>query len=142
MNEIPKLPERLLHDDGKFNLYYLNEIYKAVAYKASIQLSKELKEELTLTAGIWGGQYLIANEAGKARTNIVRLYCLVNLPQNSLLDKKENFERLMVFYHQSVTKHSQTMGWTSLIHAGENPSHTPTKNVLQLCSKCGKKIIS
>ena len=96
MNETPKLPERLLHDDGKFNLYYLNEIYKTVAYKASIQLSKELKEELAITAGIWGGQYLIANEAGKARTNIVRLYCLVNLPQNSLLDKKENFERLMV----------------------------------------------
>ena len=104
MNEIPKLPERLLHDDGKFNLYYLNEIYKTLAYKASIQLSKELQEELTITAGIWGGQYLIANEEGKARTNIVRLYCLVNLPQNSLLDKKENFERLMVFYHQSVTK--------------------------------------
>ena len=103
MNEIPKLPERLVHDDGKFNLYYLNEIYKTLAYKASIQLSKELQEELTITAGIWGGQYLIANEAGKARTNIVRLYCLVNLPQNSLLDKKENFERLMVFYHQSVT---------------------------------------
>ena len=104
MNEIPKLPERLLHDDGKFNLYYLNEIYKTLAYKASIQLSKELQEELTITAGIWGGQYLIANKEGKARTNIVRLYCLVNLPQNSPLDKKENFERLMVFYHQSVTK--------------------------------------
>ena len=93
MNKIPKLPERLLHEDGKFNLYYLNEIYKTVAYKTSIQLSKELKEELAITAGIWGGQYLIANEEGKARTNIVRLYCLVNLPQNSLLDKKENFER-------------------------------------------------
>ena len=104
MNEIPKLPEGLIHDDGKFNLYYLNEIYKTLAYKASIQLSKELQEELTITAGIWGGQYLIANKEGKARTNIVRLYCLVSLPQNSLLDKKENFERLMVFYHQSVTK--------------------------------------
>ena len=46
MNEIPKLPERLIHDDGKFNLYYLNEIYKTLAYKASIQLSKELQEEL------------------------------------------------------------------------------------------------
>ena len=30
MSEIPKLPQRLLHDDGKFNLYYLNEIYKTL----------------------------------------------------------------------------------------------------------------
>jgi hypothetical protein len=103
MSEIPRLPERLLHDDGKFNLYYLNEIYKTIAYKASIKFSKELKEELSITAGIWGGQYLIANKEGKARTNIVRLYCLVNLPQNTLLDKKENFERLMVFYHEGAT---------------------------------------
>ena len=103
MSETPKLPQRLLHDDGKFNLYYLNEIYKTLAYKASIKFSKELKEELSITAGIWGGQYLIADKEGKARTNIVRLYCLVNLPQNTLLDKKENFEDLMIFYHQSVT---------------------------------------
>ena len=103
MSETPRLPQRLLHDDGKFNLYYLNEIYKTLAYKASIKFSIELKEELSITAGIWGGQYLIADKKGKARTNIVRLYCLVNLPQNTLLDKKENFENLMTFYHQSVT---------------------------------------
>ena len=111
MSETPKLPERLLHDDGKFNLYYLNEVYKTLAYKASIQLSKELQGEFTLTAGIWGGQYLIANEEGKAQTNIVRLYCLVNLPQNTPLDKKENFELLMVFYHQNVTNAFSNYGF-------------------------------
>ena len=105
MSETPKLPERLLHDDGKFNLYYLNEIYKTIAYKVSIQLSEELQEEIKITAGIWGGQYLIANDEGKARTNIARLYSLVNLPQNSLLYKKENFERLVISYHQ-VTSNS------------------------------------
>ena len=103
MNEIPKLPERLIHNDGKFNLYYLNEIYKTIAHKVSTQLSQELREDILITAGIWGGQYLIANDEGKARTNIVRLYCLVNLPQNSPLDKKENFERLMVSYHQNAS---------------------------------------
>ena len=103
MSEAPKLPERLLHNDEKFNLYYLNEIYRTIAYKISFQLSEELQEEIMITAGIWGGQYLIANEEGKARTNIVRLYCLVNLPQNSPLDKKENFERLLVSYHQCIT---------------------------------------
>jgi len=103
MNEIPKLPERLIHNDGKFNLYYLNEIYKTIAHKVSTQLSQELREDILITAGIWGGQYLIANDEGKARTNIVRLYSLVNLPQNSPLDKKENFERLMVSYHQNAS---------------------------------------
>ena len=67
MSETPRLPQRLLHDDGKFNLYYLNEIYKTLAYKASIKFSIELKEELSITAGIWGGQYLIADKEGKAR---------------------------------------------------------------------------
>ena len=61
MSEIPKLPERLLHDNGKFNLYYLNEIYKTLAYKVSTQLSNELQEEIVITSGIWGGQYLIAD---------------------------------------------------------------------------------
>jgi hypothetical protein len=103
MSEIPQLPERLLHEDGKFNLYYLNEVYRTIAHKISTQLSNKLQEKIHITAGIWGGQYLIANDEGKARTNIVRLYCLVNLPQNTPLDKKENFEHLMQSYHQSVT---------------------------------------
>ena len=110
MSETPHLPERLLHDDGKFNLYYLNEIYKTIAYKVSIQLSEELQEEIKITAGIWGGQYLIANDEGKARTNIVRLYSLVNLPQNSPLDKKENFERLVVSYHQIASSSFSSYG--------------------------------
>ena len=103
MSKAPKLPERLFHDDGKFNLYHLNEIYKALAYKISLQISEELQEEIKITSGMWGGQYLIANEEGKARTNVVRLYCLVNLPQNTQLDKKDNFERLMVSYHQNLS---------------------------------------
>jgi hypothetical protein len=103
MSEIPQLPERLLHEDGKFNLYYLNEVYRTIAHKISTQLSNKLQEKILITAGIWGGQYLIANDEGKARTNIVRLYCLVNLPQNTPLDKKEHFEHLMESYHQSIT---------------------------------------
>jgi len=52
---------------------------------------------------MWGGSYLVADKEGKARSNVVRLYCLINLPLNTLLDKKENFERLMVLYHQSFS---------------------------------------
>ncbi|MCH8156505.1 MAG: hypothetical protein IID18_01925 [Nitrospinae bacterium] len=104
MAEIPKLPESLIHDDGKFNLYQINEIYKVLAHNISHQLSRELKADIPISSGMWGGSYLVANEEGKARTNIVRLYCLVNLPQNSPLDEKENFERLMVLYHQAFSK--------------------------------------
>ena len=103
MNEISKLPERLFHEDGKFNLYHLNELYKSLAQKISLQISEELQEKIMKTSGMWGGQYLIANEEGKARTNVVRLYCLVNLPRNTKLDKKESFERLMVLYHQNLS---------------------------------------
>lgn len=103
MSEIPKLPERLYHDDGKFNLCHLHELYKALAHKVSLQISGELQEEITITSGMWGGSYLVANEEGKAHSNVVRLYSLVNLPLNTSLDKKENFERLMVLYHQSFS---------------------------------------
>jgi hypothetical protein len=104
ITETPKLPESVTHEDGKFNLYHINEIYKVLAHKISQQLTNELKTEIHITSGMWGGSYLVANETGKARSNIVRLYCLVNLPQNSPLDDKENFEHLMVQYHQAFKK--------------------------------------
>jgi len=103
MSEISKLPERLTYDDGKFNLCHLHELYIALADKVSRKISEELQEEIMITSGMWGGSYLVADKEGKARSNVVRLYCLINLPLNTLLDKKENFERLMVLYHQSFS---------------------------------------
>lgn len=54
-----------------------------------------------MTAGMWGGSYMVARNNGEARTNVVRLYSIVNLPQSSPLDEKENFERLMNLYQET-----------------------------------------
>ena len=48
--------------------------------------------DIPITAGMWGGSYLVALDDGEAKTNVVRLYSIVNLPQNSPLDEKDNFE--------------------------------------------------
>jgi hypothetical protein len=56
-----------------------------------------------ITAGMWGGSYMVALDDGEARTNVVRLYSIVSLPQNSPLDDKENFEHLMNLYQKNFT---------------------------------------
>ncbi len=44
---------------------------------------------------------MVANDDGQAKTRVVRLYSIVNLPQNSPLEKVENFECLMEIYQQT-----------------------------------------
>jgi len=55
-----------------------------------------------LLPGCGGGTYMVALDDGQAKTNVVRLYSIVNLPQNSPLDRIENFECLMEIYQQTV----------------------------------------
>jgi len=101
MGQLHKLPENLFSADKKINLYYLHQTFKGIAGIISDQLNEKYQVEIPLTAGMWGGSYLIADENGKARTNVVRLYNIVNLPQNSPLEDKENFKTLMEFYHRT-----------------------------------------
>ena len=54
--------------------------------------------DIPITSGIWGGTYLIARPNGLARRRIWRLYCIINLPQNTLLDKHQNMERFVSIY--------------------------------------------
>jgi hypothetical protein len=54
--------------------------------------------DIPITSGIWGGTYLIAHPNGLAKRRIWRFYCIVNLPQNTLLDKHANMERLVSIY--------------------------------------------
>ena len=132
-------PDRLFHDDGKFNLFYLNELYKAIGQKISLEISEELQDEIKVTSGMWGGQYLIADKEGKARTNVVRLYCLINLPLNTKLDEKENFERLMELYHQNFSNIFATYNLYFINpHWGEPVPYTNRKRpttVLQMWEK-------
>ncbi len=85
-------------EDHLTNLYYLNELYGSVARAVSEKLREAYQFDIPLTSGIWGGTYLIADKYGKSRRRIWRLYSIVNLPQNSPLDKHENLEKLIACY--------------------------------------------
>jgi hypothetical protein len=90
--------------DGFINLYHLNELYGAVARTVSGKIGSALATPIPITSGIWGGTYLIAHPDGKAKRKIWRLYCIVNLPQNTPLDQRDNLERLIEFYYQTLAE--------------------------------------
>ena len=105
MSEIPKLPERLFMMMESLTFTISTNYIRRLLTKLLYRFLKNCKKKLRLPLECGAGNTLIANEEGKARTNVVRLYCLVNLPQNTQLDKKENFERLMVLYHQNLSNY-------------------------------------
>jgi hypothetical protein len=93
-----QLPETLFSGPRNINLYYLHELFGQTAQMARDRLQDETGIDIAITAGMWGGSYLIADDIGVSRTNVIRLYSLVSLPQNTPLDEPENFEKLMVIY--------------------------------------------
>jgi len=97
------LAGHLYSQNQRINLYYLHNLFKEVASNISSELQEKYDLNVAITAGMWGGSYMVALDDGEARTNVVRLYSIVSLPQNSPLDKKENFERLMGLYQKYFT---------------------------------------
>jgi len=93
-----RLPETLFSGPRNINLYYLHELFGQTAQMARDRLQDETGIDIAITAGMWGGSYLVADDVGVSRTNVIRLYSLVSLPQNTPLDEPENFEKLMVIY--------------------------------------------
>jgi len=110
MRQITKLPEHLFSEDRRINLYYLHETFKAIAEIVSLRLKQNLRIDVPLSGGMWGGSYLIADENGKARTNVVRLYNMVSMPQNSPLEDSSVFEQFMETYHQTARSAFKTYG--------------------------------
>ena len=98
MSTDTQLPETLFAGGHKVNLYYLHEMFRHTAQMARDRLQEETGIDIPITAGMWGGSYLVADDLGVSRTNVVRLYSLVSLPQNTPLDQPENFEKLMEIY--------------------------------------------
>ena len=101
---LPELPANLYSNNGRINLYCLHELFKHIANLVSTQLKEQHQIDAPITAGMWGGSYMVAREDGEARTNVIRLYSIVNLPQGSPLDEKENFERLMKIYYETFQR--------------------------------------
>ncbi len=87
--------------DDCLNLYYVNELYGKVAECVSARMRELHNIDVPITSGVWGGTYLIADPRGKSLRRIWRLYCIVNLPQNTPLDKHENLEKLVTVYFKT-----------------------------------------
>jgi hypothetical protein len=99
---VPRASGPVFTEDERINLYYLNELYADIARCVSFQLKENHQIEISISSGVWGGTYLIADEEGKSKRRIWRLYYIVNLPQNSPLDQHENMEHLVGYYYTSI----------------------------------------
>jgi len=99
---IPQASGPVFTEDERINLYYLNELYVDIARCVSLQLKENHQLDISISSGVWGGTYLIADEDGKSKRRIWRLYYIVNLPQNSPLDQRENMEHLVGYYYTSI----------------------------------------
>ena len=93
-----QLPKTLFAGGHRVNLYYLHELFRHSAQMVRDRLQDETGIDVPITAGMWGGSYLVADDLGVSQTNVVRLYSLVSLPQNTPLDEPDNFEKLMEIY--------------------------------------------
>ncbi len=93
-----QLPEALFSGPRNINLLYLHELFGQTAQMVRNRLQEQTGIDVPISAGMWGGSYLVADDIGISRTNVVRLYSLVSLPQNTPLDEPENFEKLMEIY--------------------------------------------
>ena len=98
------LTGHLYSQNQRINLYFLHNLFKEISSHISSEMQEKYDLDIPITAGMWGGSYMVALDDGEARTNVVRLYSIVSLPQNSSLDEKENFERLMELYQQNFKK--------------------------------------
>ena len=98
MTNLPKASGPVFSENHLINLYYINELYQNIAIEVSSRLKEIYGLDLSFTSGIWGGTYLIAKPNGLSRRRIWRLYSIVNLPQDSSLDKQENMEKLVAIY--------------------------------------------
>ena len=96
MMDLVKTP--VFADNNLFNLYHLNELYQNIAVEVSRRMLEAHQIDVPITSGVWGGTYLICHPNGLAKRRIWRLYCIVNIPQNSPLDKHADMERLVSIY--------------------------------------------
>jgi len=56
-------------------LYYFHNLLKVIGESVSLQMKQEHKINIPITAGMWGGSYMVANDDGQAKTNVVFVLC-------------------------------------------------------------------
>lgn len=101
MKDFPTASGPVIESDHSTNLFYLHELFGKIAQDVSQKMLQAYNFDIPLTSGLWGGTYLIATDEGKCKRRVWRLYCIVNLPQNTPLDRHENLERLIDFYYKA-----------------------------------------
>lgn len=104
MEKCPETTGKVFDADNSTNLYYLHELFGSIAQDISQKMRESYNFDIPITSGLWGGTYLIANDEGKCKRRVWRLYTIVNLPQNTPLDKHENLERLIDFYYKGFAE--------------------------------------
>ncbi len=104
MTETPKASGPVFSENHTTNLYYLNQLYGKIASNVSEKMKLALKVDIPISAGVWGGTYLISHPNGNAKRRIWRFYSIVNLPQISVLDNKANMEKLIGFYYSTFAE--------------------------------------
>ena len=136
------LPGHLYPKDNRVNLYYLHNLFKVIGESVSQQMKQQHKISIPITAGMWGGSYMVGLDDGQAKTQVARLYSIVNLPQNSPLNKVENFECLMEIYQQTICTTFKRYGlnlvdprWGEIIPYSNNERPT---TALQMWDTTGK----
>ena len=102
--DAPKASGPIFTDNDCLNLYYVNELYGKVAVCVSARMQELHGMDIPITSGVWGGTYLIADPRGNSLRRIWRLYCIVNLPQNTPLDNHENMEKLVTVYFKTFAE--------------------------------------
>ncbi len=110
MTPIILLPERLFAEDRRINLYFLHKLFGGISDIVSERLKAQEDIDIPITSGMWGGSYMVAGKDGKARTNVVRLYNIINLPQNSPLDDSQEFEKFIRIYYETYQEIFKTYG--------------------------------
>jgi hypothetical protein len=104
MIEDPKAAGPVFSGDHITNLYYLNQLYGKIACNVSEKMKLVLGVEIPISAGVWGGTYLISHPNGNAKRRIWRFYSIVNLPQIAVLDNKSNMEKLIGHYYSTFAE--------------------------------------
>ena len=60
------LPGHLYPKDNRVNLYYLHNLFKVIGESVAQQMKQQHKISIPITAGMWGGSYMVGLDDGQA----------------------------------------------------------------------------
>lgn len=107
---MPPISGLLIAHNKLINLYCLNQLYAQSAELVTKRIWDQFNLPVAITSGIWGGTYLIADKQGQCLNRVHRLYCIINMPQNTILEETANFQWLTKVYSEVLVEVFQPHG--------------------------------